>query len=154
MSDLIRITTESEEAIASATIETVLQVRGLTTIRLELAEVHLTTDYATDATKFGLVLVVYQTSDGTATGCTEVAADPNDPTPIMTGFRHFTAEPTLGNAVCHGNFNLNGGEFARYWAEGDGPKIDKATSSRIGITLTADAACNATAEMAFRIVAA
>ena len=154
MSDLIRITTESEEAVSAATLETILQVRGLTTIRLELAEVHMTTDYATDATKFGLSYVAYQSTDGTATGCTEVAADPNDPTPIMTGFRHFTAEPTPGNFVCHGNFNLNGGEFARYWAEGDGPKIDKATSSRLAVVITADAACNVTAEMAFRIIAA
>lgn len=153
MSRLVRFTTEGEEAITTAA-ETLLQVRGVTTSKWEVAELSVSADYETDGTEIVLWDLLYQTTDGTATGGTEVPGDPDDPTPAITVFNSFTAEPTAGSVICSGHFNANGGEAVRYWADGDGPAIDNATSSRIGLRVTSTIACNAQASMALRVVAA
>lgn len=156
MSRLVRITAEAEEAVASATVETLLQVRGVTTAKFELAYVTVTADQeATTEIEIGFVEVLYQTSDGTATGATEVPGDPDDPTPQITGFHSFTGtEPTSGSFIDGGHIPLSGGEWSRYWAEGDGPSIDNATSSRIGVRIITSAAINCYAAIGLRVMAA
>lgn len=154
MSNLVRITTEGEEALASATAETVLQVRGVTTVKWELAELSFGGDQEVTTEIENIQWrLLYQSTDGTATGATEVAGEPDDPTPALTGFHSFSAEPTAGTVIAEGEIPANG-EFYRYWADGDGPKIDNATTSRIGLELTSSAVVNIKAYMAWRPTAA
>jgi hypothetical protein len=153
VSRIIRITTEGEEAVSAATLETLLQYRGVTTLKLEICVMRLAADYTTDATGVVSWQLQYQSSDGTATGCTEVSGDPDDPTPAITGFRHFTAEPTPGTGIESGMFNCNGGSDYFYYAEGDGIALDNATSSRIGLSLTSDKACNIRGMLGLRVMA-
>ena len=151
---LPNITTEGSEAIASATAETVLQLRGVTTLRAEIAEMVVSTDQQpTTEVENVAWRLLYQTTDGTATGATEVAGDPVDPTPALTGFHSFSAEPTAGSVIIEGFFPANQGERF-YWAQGEGPVIDDATSSRIGLELNASAALNARAALRWRVLAA
>ena len=154
MSRLIRVTTEGEEAVSAATAETLVQIRGVTTLKLEVCEISLSADYTTDATGVVSWQLLYQTSDGTGSGATEVIGDPDDPTSAVTGFNSFSAEPSSGTVIAEGMFNVNGGSDYRYWAEGDGIYIDNATSSRIGLVANSDKACNMKAYMGVRISAA
>lgn len=154
MSRVVRITTEGEEAVAAATAETLLQFRGVTTLKMEVFEIALSADYTTDATGVVSWRLLYQSSDGTATGATEVPGDPDDPAPAITGFHSFSAEPSASTVIMEGIFNCNGGSDYRYYADGDGISIDNATSSRIGLEVTSDKACNMKATLGLRIGAA
>lgn len=147
-------TTEGEEAIVAATAETIMQVRGVTSGKYELAEVTLGGDLEiTTEVENIRVRVLYQSTDGTATGATESPADPDDPTPALTMFHSFSAEPTAGQVKIDTEIPANG-EFYRYWAEGDSPIIvDNATSSRVGIEATASLGCNVAAAWRWRPVA-
>lgn len=152
MSRLIRSSTEAEEAITAATAETILQCRGVTTLKMELAEVNLGGDQeVTTEIESIRIRILYQSTDGTATGATEIAQDPDDPTPAITLFHSFTAEPTAGNVLIDTEIPANG-EFYRYWADGEGPIVDSATSSRIGIEATSTANVNVSASWAWRVV--
>ena len=53
-----------------------------------------------------------------------------------------------------GMFNCNGGSDYRYYAENDGIAIDSATSSRIGLAVNSDKACNMKATLGVRIMSA
>lgn len=152
MSRIVRITTEGEEAIAAATAETLLQFRGVTTLKLEVCEFNISADYTTDATGIVKWSLVYQSTDGTGSGATEIPGDPDDPTPAITGFTSFSAEPTTSSTVAEGHFNCNGGEVYRYYAEGDGITLDNATSSRLGLVVNSDKACNACATLGLRVM--
>jgi len=154
MSRIIRITTEGEEAVGASTAETLVQFRGVTTLKLEVAEFNASADYTTDATGIVAWSLVYQSTDGTATGASEIPGDPDDPTPAITGFNSFSAEPTTSSTIMEGHFNCNGGEVYRYYAEGDGITIDSATSSRIGLVVTSDKACNMKATLGLRVMSA
>lgn len=154
MSRIIRITTEGEEAVAAATAETLVQFRGVTTLKLEIAEFSISADYTTDATGIVSWALVYQSTDGTATGGTEIPGDPDDPTPAITGFNSFSAEPTTASTVMESHFNCNGGEVYRYYAEGDGVTLDSATTSRLGLVVNSDKACNMKATLGLRVMAA
>lgn len=155
MSRLVAITSEGEEAVVAATVETIVQARGVTTIIPELAELAVSADYeATTELEQVLWEALYQTSDGTATGATEVA-NPGDPTPALTGFQGFSGtEPTSGGVFAQNHFPASGGDGYRYWAEGDGWTLAAATSSRIGLRVTTTVNCNATGALRFRLQAA
>ena len=154
MSRVVRITTEGEEAVAATTAETLLQFRGVTTLKVEVFEVALSADYTTDATGVVSWALVYQSSDGTGSGASEIPGDPDDPTPALTGFTSFSAEPTTSSTIMEGIFNCNGGSEYRYYAEGDGITLDNATSSRIGLVINSDKACNMKATLGVRVLAA
>lgn len=153
MSRTVRITTEGEEAVAATTAETLLQFRGVTTLKVEVFEISLSADYTTDATGVVSWSLVYQSTDGTGSGATEIPGDPDDPSPAITGFTSFSAEPTTSSTIMEGMFNVNGGSDYRYYAEGDGITIDSATSSRIGLAINSDKACNMKATLGLRIMA-
>lgn len=152
MSRVVRITTEGEEAVSAATAETLLQFRGVTTLKAEVCELNISADYTTDATGIVKWALVYQSTDGTGSGATEIPGDPDDPTSALTGFTSFSAEPTTSSTIMEGHFNCNGGEVYRYYAEGDGIVLDSATSSRIGIAITSDKACNMCATLGLRLM--
>jgi hypothetical protein len=152
MSRIIRITTEGEEAVSAATVETLLQFRGVTTLKLEVCELSISADYTTDATGIVSWLLGYQSTDGTGSGASEIPGDPDDPTPAITGFTSFSAEPTPSSTVLESHFNCNGGEVYRYYAEGDGITLDNATSSRLGLSVNSDKACNMKATLGLRVM--
>jgi hypothetical protein len=154
MSRIVRITTEGEEAVSAATAETLVQFRGVTTLKAEVAEFNISADYTTDATGIVAWALVTQSTDGTATGATEISGDPDDPTSALTGFNSFSAEPTTSTTVMEGHFNCNGGEVYRYYAEGDGITLDNATTSRLGLVVTSDKACNMKATLGLRVMGA
>lgn len=154
MSRLIRHTTEGSEALAASTAETVVQARGVTTAKFELALAYVSTDQqpTTELETVGWRLL-YQTTDGTGSAATELQADPDDPTPAITAFHSFSAEPTPGTVIAEGFFPANSGEM-QYLAIGDGIFLDNATTSRIGLELTASAIVNARAGFGWRVAAA
>lgn len=154
MAEPVAITAEGEEAVTATTTETIVQVRGVTTGQYEVTEIGLSADYEPTGADPEIVFweLLYQTTDGTATGATEVGR-PDGPTPAITGFHTFTAEPTGGNGIRMGHFPAAGGEMQRYWADGDGPKIDDATSSRIGLRVTTTVNCNVTGYIVVKPVA-
>lgn len=139
-------TTEAEEAFSAATAETVLQVRGVATLKGEISEISVSFDQeATTELETVRIRVLYQSTDGTATGATEVPGEPDDPTPAWTTFHSFTAEPTAGSVIIDEQVPANG-LFYKYWDDGQSPcKIDNATTSRIGIEVTATATVNGSA---------
>lgn len=148
-------TTEAEEALGAATAETVLQIRGVTTLKGEIFELGVSGDQeATTELETIRVRVLYQTTDGTFTGATEVPGEPDDPTPAWTTFHSSAGEPSAGNVIIDEQFPANG-TFYKYWDDGQSPlTLDNATSSRIGIELTATAAVNVSAWARVRPVAA
>ncbi len=154
MAHKVRITSEGEEAVASATVETLAQARGVTTGKYECVGAVVSFDLEqTTEQEVAFIEIGYQTTDGTATGATEVAADPDDPTPALTGFHSFSAEPTKGTVFAQRHVPLSGGTAEVYLAAGDGNFLDSATTSRIGVWVTTSAACNAAAELVFEPVA-
>jgi len=154
MSRLVRSTTEGQEALAAATAETLLQVRGVTTQKASLAYFRLSADQeATTEIENISWRLLYQSTDGTFTGATEVPGDPDDPTPALTMFHSSAGEPTPGTVIDEGEIPANGETFT-YLADGDGIGLDNATTSRIGLEVTASVICNAKASWGWRIDAA
>lgn len=137
------VTTEGEEALAATTLETLVQVRGHAGGKSQLIEWGI----GFDATAAGTALVqlMRQTTDGTATAATEVLWDPDDPAASVTGFHSFTAEPTAGEVFAQYEVPENGGQIIMQYPLGREPRLDSATTSRIGLTATATQACNAVA---------
>lgn len=154
MSRLVTITTEGTESLAAATAETLLQARGVTGVKYELAYLCLEGDQQpTTEVENVAFRLLYQTTDGTGSAATEQPGSPDDPTPALTAFHSFSAEPTAGGSQLEGFFPANGGR-EWYWAEGEGYELDNATSSRLGVEVNASAAIGARATMRFRVMAA
>jgi hypothetical protein len=151
MSHLTRHTTEGSEALAAATAETLIQARGVTTVKYELAYFRVSCDQqpTTEVEDVGWRLL-YQTTDGTASAATELQGDPDDQAAALTTFHSFSAEPTAGTVIDEGFFPANGSEFL-YKAVGDGIILDSATTSRIGLELTASAVVNARGSFGWRV---
>lgn len=141
----ISITSEGEEAIAAATVETIVQARGAATSKRRIVEWNCGLD-ATDAGT-ALVDLLRQTTDGTATGGTEVLWDPDDPAADWTGFHSFSAEPTPGDILASYQVPQNGGDVGWQYPFGTEPILDSATTSRIGVRVLAPSACNAVAHL-------
>lgn len=138
------ITTEGEEALAAATAETILQLRGATTTKAKLIEIGVSFDGTSPTAEPVRIRVLRQTTDGTATGASEEKDDPDDPTAGCTGFHSFTAEPTAGGVLRDFELHPAGLPFVLQWPLGREPVLDDATTSRVGIECTAPAVVNAT----------
>jgi hypothetical protein len=142
------ITTEGAEALGAATLETLLQVRGTTTQKIAVVGYGLSCDGTSATAVPGIVRVLRQTTDGTATGATEVRKDPDLPAAAFTGFHSFSAEPTPGEVLhTHHVHPQTGLELPNVWLPGDGIILDDATSSRVAIDATFAAAVNVVAWM-------
>lgn len=137
------ITTEGEEALAAATAETLLQIRGSTITRARLLTWSVSFDGTTATNEPVLVELVRQSTDGTATGATEIAFDPVDPAAQCTGFHSFTAEPTVSATLEQHNIHPMGGILVREYPPGREPVVDDATTSRLAIRITAPNVVNA-----------
>lgn len=139
----VSVTTEGEEALAASTLETLVQIIGHAGAKTALVEWGI----GIDATAAGTALVelVRQTTAGTSTGAAEVVWDEDDPAASFTGFHSFTVEPTKGNVLAQYEVPENGGQIIMQYPLGREPIIDSATTSRIGLCVTATQTCNAVA---------
>ena len=138
------ITTEGEEGITT-TAETLVQLRGTTAKKGRIVKWGVFFDGVDAAAQPVQVELAYQTTDGTATGATEVEWDTDDGPATLTGFHSFTVEPTKGGVLEHLEVHPQGGGIVVEYPPGREPTITAATSSRIGVIVTAGAAVNATA---------
>lgn len=144
-------TTEGEEALAAATAETLLQLRGSSSLKTSLIQWGVAFD-ATSATAEPVVVrLARQTTDGTATGASEVKQDPDDPAALVTSFHSFTGtEPTLGDILEEHEVYPGGIPLIVQYPLGDEPIVDSDATSRLAIVVTAPAIVNAVAHMRWR----
>lgn len=145
MGSVYSITTEAEEALAAATAETILQLRGATTVKAKIIEWGISFDGVSATEAPVQVRLLRQTTDGTATGASEVVWDADNPTANCTGFHSFTAEPTAGDVLAHYEIHPQGGSLVIQYPLGREPTLDNATTSRIAIEANAPAVVNCTA---------
>lgn len=139
------ITTEGEEAVAAATVETLLQVRGVTTTECKIVGWGVSFDSTVAADAPVVVDLLFQTTDGTGTGATEVPLDGGGRAALGTGFHSFSAEPTAGGILESYDVPPQGGLVIREYPPGREPIVTNLTTSRIGIRVTAPSGCNAIA---------
>lgn len=139
------ITTEGAEALAAATAETVLGVRGLTTVKAVILEWGVAFDGASATAVPVRVRLNRHSTDGTATAATEVPWDgaADAPAALLTGFHSYTAEPTTSATLVELYCHPQGGLSFQY-GPGRGPTIGAATTSRLGIECVAPATVNVT----------
>lgn len=141
-------TTEGESALVAATNRTVLQLRGLTTVRASVHAWGISFDGAVATDAPGQVRLLYQTSDGTATGCTEQAFDSVDAVALTTAFRTFTStEPTAGGVLEHHEVHPNGGNIWREYPPGREIELAALTTARLAIECLFGANVNCVAWM-------
>ena len=132
-------------AAAWAGAEVPDSLRGVTTSMGRVVAFGVSFDFETDGNGVAQVRLLRQSTDGTASTATEVPHDPNSPAAGVTAHHSFTAEPTAGDVLMHTHVNLQGLPFVYQFPPGQEPVIDDATSSRLGIEVTATDACNAAA---------
>lgn len=139
----ISVTTEGEEALAAATLETLVQIIGHAGTKTAIVEWGI----GIDATAAGTALVELgrQTSAGTSTGAVEILWDADDAAAQWTGFHSFSAEPTKGDVFAQYEVPENGGQIIMQYPLGREVIIDSATTSRVGLWVTATQTCNAVA---------
>jgi len=143
------VTTEGEEALGAATAETLLQLRGATAVKAQVCELSVSFDGVTSTDAPAVVRLLRQSTDGTATAATEVLWDPDAPTASVTSFHSFTVEPTAGDVLATWEVHPQGGNLQVYWPPGEGPILDNAATSRLGLEVTSPAAVNAVAYIAW-----
>ncbi len=143
------VTSEGEEAGAAATSETIVQLRGAPVVKGRLRAVTISMDGTVSVDAPAFVRLMRQTTDGTATAATETPYDPDDPAANITGFHSFTAEPTAGDVLDQWEVHQQGAILLDKWPRGEGPVIDAAASSRIGLVVTPSAVVNVVATLVF-----
>ena len=135
------ITGEASEAVSAA--ETVVQLRGATTVRAQILGYKISFDGTTAAATPIRVRVLRQTTDGTATAATEVnVSNPDGAAPACAGFHSFTAEPTAGGVLDDFFVHPQGLPYEEVYPEDLRPVLGMAATSRIGIEVTPGAAVN------------
>ena len=140
----VSVTTEGEEALAASARETLVHIRGHAGAKTAIVEWGI----GIDATAAGTALVelTRQTvGSASATAALEVLWDGDDPAASFTGFHSFTVEPTAGEVLAQYEVPENGGQIIMQYPLGREPIIDSATTSIIGIAVTATQTCNAVA---------
>lgn len=140
-------TTEAEEALAAATVETVLQLRGGTASKARLVAWGISFDGVTAGDDPVTVLLRRQSTDGTGSGANEYKFDEDNPTATVTAFHSFTAEPTGSNTLERYLIHPQGGGIVREYPIGREIVIDDVATSRLAITAQAPQAVNVEAWM-------
>jgi hypothetical protein len=136
------VTTEGEEALAAATVETLLQVRGVTGTECRIIAWGISFDSVTAADAPVVVDLLFQTTDGTGRAATVVPLDGAARAAVGTGFHSFSAEPTPGGIIESYNVPPQGGMVIREYPPGREPVVTNATSSRIGLRANSAAIVN------------
>lgn len=146
------ITTEGEEALVAATVETLLIVAGSTTRKGVIRAFTVSFDgvVSADAPVQVKIKRGNSASQGTSSAATEEKNDPDSPAASCTGFHSFTAEPTYtGQPLRHIEVHPQGGIFRDQLIEAprDGWYLDDSTNSFIGVEVTAPAVVNVAADV-------
>lgn len=144
MASIFSVTTEGEEALAAATAETVVQLTGANAVKAKIVEWGVSFDGTSATAEPVRIRVLRQTTAGTASAATEAKWDPDNPTANCTAFHSFTAEPTASDVLADYEVHPQAGIAIQY-PLGREITLDSATSSRIGIEVTAPAIVNAVA---------
>lgn len=146
MGNIYSVTTEGTEAVSAA--ETLLQLRGATTVRPVILGFTVAFD-GTSATATPVqVRLLRQTTDGTATAASEVKlSNPDGGAAAVTAFHSFTAEPTAGDVLYHTFVHPQGLPLEVWFPEFARPVMGMAATSRIGLEVTPGAAVNALATL-------
>jgi hypothetical protein len=145
MASVYSVTTQSEEALAAATAETVVQLRGSTAVKAKIVEWGVSFDGTSATAEPVRVRLLRQTTDGTSgTAGTEVAWDPDNPTANCTSHLDFSAEPAAGDVLADYEVHPQTGIVVQY-PLGREPTLDNAATSRVGIDCNAPATVNAVA---------
>lgn len=145
MSRIYAATTEGEEALAAATEETLVQLRGATGTKARIIAWGISFDGVTADAAPVVVELRRQTTDGTFSAATEAKFDPDDPTALCSAFHSQSAAPTQSDRLEAIEVHPQGGLFIREYPPGREPVLDNLSTSRIGIVATAPAAVNAVA---------
>jgi len=145
MASVYSVTTEGEEALAAATAETIIQLRGSTACKAKVIEWGISFDGTSGTAEPVRVRLLRQTTDGTGTAATEVAWDPDNPTANCAGLNTFSStEPTAGEVLAEYEVHPQTGIVIQY-PLGREPVLDNAATSRIAIEATAPAVVNCSA---------
>lgn len=145
MAAVFSVTTETEEAVAAATAETLVQLRGHASTKAKICEWGVSFDGTSGTADPVRVRLLRQTSDGTGTGANEVKWDPDSPTALVTSFNTFSStEPTAGDVLAEYQVHPQSGMVVQY-PLGREPVMGAATTSRIAIDVLSPGAINASA---------
>ena len=141
-----KLVTSTEEALAAATAETVLQLVAAANHRVKLKEWGIFFDGVSVTAEPVLVEIVRQSSAGTSSALTAVKVDDSLPETLQTAGRDkITAEPTSGDVLDAIQVHPQQG-----WKEVDSDYIYiVGGGDRIAIRVTAPAAVNCKASMKF-----
>lgn len=141
--------TARAEALAAATVETLLHLRTAATRRIKIRRVEISFDGVTASAVPVLVDLLRQSVDGTTGGSPAIVKrDPAEPAALATAHEDFTVEPaTPGDIIRSWYVTPYGGLFAYDFPEDERPVI--AISAAAGLRANAPAIVNATATLVF-----
>lgn len=137
----------SNEALAAATRETLLQLVTGATRRARILEIGVSFDGVSGTAEPVDVELCIQTTAGTASAVTPVNMDSAGPAAIATAQAQFTVEPTTTNILFNWMVHPQGGLFVVQWDVDQAPRL--AVSSRIALAATAAAIVNCSAYIRF-----
>lgn len=135
------------EALAAATVETLLQVVAGASKRVQVRAWGISFDGVTASNVPGDIELLRQTTAGTASAFTPAKWDEAEPASIATAQNLFTVEPTAGDMLHPIQLTPNGGLFEVDYGD-DGPWV--AASGRVGIRANFAAIVNVTAWLRFK----
>lgn len=146
MSSIYSATTEGAQTLIAATPETLIQLRGASTIKGKIRKWGVFFNGVTATAVPVAVRLLRQTTDGTSSGATEAAWDPDNPTANCTAFIGFSStEPTAGEVLETAFVHPQAGFYVAEYPPDCRPTLDNAATSRIGIECNAPAGVDARA---------
>ena len=145
MADIYTATSQTEEPIAAATREVLLQITGVTTIRAKIVAWGVSLDGIDPVAAPAVVEFQLTSTAGTSTAATKTPLDPAAPAALLTVARAFTAQPTAGANLEMYNVHPQGGMLIREYPPGREPVISASATYRVAIAVTCPSAVNALA---------
>lgn len=146
MASVYSVTTENEEAVGAATVETLVQLIGHASVKAKVCEWGVSFDGVTANNNPVRIRVLRQTTAGTRSSAVEVNWDPDNPTANCLSFNTFSAEPTASDVLCEMQCHPQAGVMVQY-PLGREITLDNSTTSRLGIDVLAPEAVNCSAYM-------
>lgn len=138
--------TATNNALAAATPETIIQLVTPSTVRAQITKIAIAFDGTSSTAEPVDVFLVVQDTAGTSSAGTIGKLDPAAPTALVTTRITFTAEPTTdSNEVWRIVVHPQGGLYEVNWALGDRTAPLMAVSTRWGLKVNAPAVVNCSA---------
>lgn len=139
-------TTSTNNALAAATAETIIQLVTPATVRAQITKIAISFDGVSSTAEPVDVFLVVQDTAGTSSSATIAKLDPAAPTSLLTALKTFTAEPTTdSNEVWRIMVHPQGGLYEVNWALGDRTAPLMNVSTRWGLKVNAAAVVNCSA---------